>query len=335
MALRAEAGVANPPTLNPIQGTSPHGQAFHWLTEAIADTSYEFSLGAFGAVGQVAREPRIYVEVQSDRVVAVTESSRILLKNCNDLRPVAFESLSSDPFGWNPAIALCLPTAEAEGYGRTCWSEVGLDADAINPCERMLQCYDIGLGSSYADILIRPRSLAARRFSVKACGSQIDRHKLPRLFVDEAWIFQTRLGRVETNSAKRRHIIPQLLSMNMTHVGRAPIPEGYVSVGYAFPLNPRHASTDDGESCYDAWERLLDRFGIPELVRWKRKVQRALTGDAQPASVSSLLEHEGPPSRAELSSLRVALRQRRWLRREPIRLEWESQFDPALSRRAA
>lgn len=315
-----------------IRSASPVHDVFDWLAEAVADPTHEVSLGAFGAVGQFPRGPRTTVDAGIDNVVVVTETARMKLKRHDGLRPIAFETLSSDPCGWNIVIALCLPFAEADMSTRTRWSALGPDTDAIDPVARMMACFDVGLGNKHADILVRPGSSAARRFCAKSVGKEIGPDMLAGLLADEDWIFATGLGRIETSHAARRHILPQLLSKGTTHVKDAPIPDGYVPVGYVFPLNPRKASTEDAENRHDTWERMLDRFGEPELVRWKRSVQRALTMGVPPASVNYLVTHAGPPGRAEITGLRIALRQRRWLRRGPIRPEWETLFDPALGR---
>lgn len=314
--------------------TPSEPNVFAWLAEAVTDPTYEISLGEFGAVGQFPRGPRISIDIGTDHVVITTETARMKLKRRDSLRPIAFETLSSDPFGWNIVIALCLPFQEADMSARTRWSALGPDTDAIDPAARNMACFDMGIGTKYADILVRPSSPAARRFCGVSVGKEIVADMLAGLPSDEDWIFATGLGRLETSHAVRRHILPQLLSKGTTHVKDAPIPDGYVPVGYAFPLNPRKATTEDAENHHDAWERTLDRFGEPELVRWKRDVQRALTTGIPPASVHHLATHAGPPARAEMTSLRVALRQRRWLRREPIRADWETLFDPALGRSA-
>jgi hypothetical protein len=302
------------------------------LAEAVADPSHEVSLGAFGAVGQFPRGRRTVIDVNDDHVVSATDMARMRLERHHGLRPVAFETLSSDPYGWNSVIALCLPVGEADMSIRTRWSAIGPDTEAIDPPARMTAAFDVGLGNRHADVLMRPSSSAARRFCAEALGKRIGADMLAGLLVDEDWIFATGLGRIETSHAARRHILPQLLSKGITHVKDAPIPDGYVPVGYVFPLNPRKASTEYAEQYHDTWERVLDRFGEPELVRWKRSVQQALTAGIPPASVNCLVTHTGPPGRAEITSLRVALRQRRWLRREPIRPEWETRFDSALDR---
>lgn len=326
------SAMTKPTTKESIRIAAPDHDVFDWLAEAVADPSHEVSLGAFGAVGQFPRGRRTLIDVNEDHFVVVTDTACMRLERHHGLCPIAFETLSSDPYGWNSVIALCLPVGDADMSIRTRWSAVGPDTEAIDSAARTTASFDVGLGNRHADILVRPNSPAARRFCAESVGKRIGADMLAGLLADEDWIFATRLGRIETSHAVRRHILPQLLSKGITHVKDAPIQDGYVPVGYVFPLNPRRASSDDAINQFDAWERVLDRFGEPDLVRWKRSIQRALTTGMPPASVKYLVAHAGPPVRAEVTSLRIALRQQRWLRREPIRPEWETLFDPALGR---
>jgi hypothetical protein len=306
----------------------------NWLAEVVADPRYEISLGAFGAVGQFPREPRTGVDVGVNRVAAATETARIAFTHHPRLQPIAFETLSSDPEGWNPAIALCLPHAEARMSGRTLWTPVGPDKGAIDPLDRSMACYDIGLDLACADIFIRPSSAAGRRHSALARYKKIAVASLLERHVEDVWVFETAVGRIETLHPRRRHIFANLLSKELTHSSAAPIPDGLLPVGYVLPPNPRHARSEDAASCHADYQQLLDRLGIRDLVRLKRKVEDALEAGRSPAALATLLDHSGPPSRAEMACVRIALRQRRWLHRQRDRSEWEEAYDRPLAESA-
>lgn len=302
-----------------------------WLADAVADPNYEISLGAFGAVGQFAREPRIDLEVGADRIIAATATSRIALNLRDTLRPIAFEMLSSDPEGWNCAIAICLPECDARMSVRSQWTAIGADVRAVYASDRSMLCYDIGLATSFADVLIRTCSFSGRRSSAPVRGKHPALDALASCYRNDVWVFETALGRIETLHPTRRHILPNLLSMGMTHSTVAPIPSGLVPLGYLFPLNPRHACPHSAVSCHNTFQALFDRFGRPELVHWKRKLERALDQGRVPEHVHAMLGHPGPLSRAELTSIRVALRQRRWLRGERDHPDWEIAYDKPLA----
>ncbi|MBN9223056.1 MAG: hypothetical protein J0I79_34450 [Mesorhizobium sp.] len=314
--------------MNCAAASLPRFPNFDWLAEAVSDPSYEISLGAFGAVGQFPDEPRTHVEVGPDRIVAETATARIALNHHDSLRPIAFETLSSDPEGWNHGIALCLPNSDALMSGRTLFTSIGPDTDAIDGSERGMCRYDLGLGTAYADICIRPLSGSAHHFSAMV-GEKIAANALDGRFPDCIWVFETSLGRIEARHPRRRHIFPQLLSTDLNHSTAMPIAAGFVPAAYVFPPNPRRAR--NVEDSYSAFQGLFDRFGDPDLVRCKRTVERAIEQDRHPKEVNALLNLSGALSRAELACIRITLRQRRWLRGERDRPGWEDAYDRPLA----
>lgn len=301
---------------------------FALLKAIVADPKFEVSIGAYGAVGQVAREPRLFVDAASDQVVAATETSIVSLRRHAGLRTIAFEMLSSDPEGWNSAIAMCLPERDARMSART---QVTMDTDSIFEANRKKYTYDIGVGKPYADICVR----AASGNINEGVSCQRNSDFLSRILErdDCVWIFDTALGRIETRDRRRRHLVPQLLATDDTHSRTAPIPAGFVPVGYAFPPNPRHPETEDALGTHFLFQDLLERFGVPELVKLKRRVERALDVAEPVAILETLLGHPGRPTRMEIDCIRVALRQRRWLRGGQRSTEWEEAFDRPLAQR--
>lgn len=313
-----------------------HGrEAFDWLAEIIGDPSFAISIGAFGAVGQFSRGRRVRVCVERNRLVAVTPSASIVLEAHRNLRIVAFETISSNPQGWNTAAALCLPEADARMSRRGVWTSLGPDVRAIEGQGDDRDCcdaHDVGLGNDYVDVLVRPCCAASREHAVSLQGSNIPVEELEGWFVDDLWVFDTRLGRLEARHRGNRHIIAQLLSGPSTYANGVPIPQGFVPVGYVLPPNPLHEQGERARALYADCRNMLNRFGVPELNRWKRKVETALDDNWPPSEMHSLLEHSGPPSRTDMACLRIALRQRRWLQGRADRVSWEEAFDPALAR---
>lgn len=303
----------------------PH---FDWLAEAVSNPSHEISLGAFGAVGQFPGGPRTVVEIGPDRIVAATATACIALNPGENLRPIAFEILSSDPEGWNHGIALCLPDRDALMSGRTLFTLIGPDMEAIDNSEQGICRYDLGLGTAYADICIRPLPGTADAFSTRV-GEKVNANALDGRFADCVWVFETSLGRIEARHPGRCHIVPQLLSADLSHSMALPIPTGFVPVAYVFPPNPRRARNAEGS--HSAFQRLLDRFGDPDLMRCKRAVELAIEQDRQPKEIGAMLKHSGRLGRAELACIRIALRQRRWLRGESDRPAWEDAYDRPLA----
>lgn len=304
--------------------------AFSLLVAMVTDPKAEVSLGAYGAIGQFAREPRIFVELEGDRVVAATETSSISLRRHENLRAIAFEVLSSDPAGWNGLVAICLPEHDARMSARTELTIVDQDEDAIFPGDRTGATHDIGVGKAYADICVRAYS-----GDLRAEGNPLPKGEfLTQLLQrdDCVWIFNTALGRIETRDRRRRHFIPQLLAGNETHSRGAPIPPGFVPVGYAFPPNPLHPETENRAASHHSFQALLDLFGVSGVVAFKRRLELALDVGTPLAGLQAVLDHSGSPTRMEIECIRVALRQRRWLRDGPRVPEWEEAFDRPLAR---
>ncbi|MGR7995116.1 MULTISPECIES: DUF6925 family protein [unclassified Xanthobacter] len=308
------------------------GPSFAWLVGAIADPECALSLGAFGAVGQFPGEPRTFVDVRDGWVEAATATARIALKMCDGFQLIAFEMISSDPESWNHGVALCLPEQQARMSQRPYVTAMGPDADALDASERDLCCYDLGLETPYADVCVRPHASDIGHKLCAVAGQSIEPAECAERFHADTWIFQTALGRIETCHPERRHLIPNLLSGSATHANIAPIPPGLVPVGYVFPPRPRHPHATNAIDRHAAFQSLIDRYGDQPLARFKRQVEHMLDLSLPPNALSNLFGHRRAPTRAELSCIRVALRQRRWRRQESDRPDWERAFDRPLSR---
>nr|WP_313534247.1 hypothetical protein [Haematobacter sp.] len=176
-----------------------------------------------------------------------------------DLRPLAFEVLSSDPEGWNHGISLCLPETVSHAVERAPEGEV-----------------EIPTGSRLIRLSHRGRD----------------------------WIARGPLGRLEVWDRDP----PLLGDTRRTHPATTPVPAGLLPFAHAFPAHPcRHrpgvARPFDVED-HAAFQRLLARFGPPDLVALKTAVRRAVrAGEDLPV----------PAGRHGRAQLRVALRQERLL----------------------
>lgn len=303
---------------------------FPLLARMVVDPNFELSLGAFGAVGQFPREARIFVDVTDDRVSAATESSSISLRRHDHLRLVAFETLSSDPEGWNCGIAICLPEEQARMSAPGRPAEDCLDRHAIFAAHRTRTVLDIVARSPYADIRLRADKGVLPDLRDRSHGSVLDADLVE--IEDCIWIFETAVGRIETGDRRRRHFLSQLFGTTDTHSRTLPIPEGLVPVGYAFPPNPRQAEPGAWGAAHFSFQVILDEHGVPELVKLKRRVERALEDGKSNEVFGSLLEHSGPPTRMEIECVRIALRQRRWLRGGRPAHGWEDEFDAPLAK---
>ncbi|WP_371345550.1 hypothetical protein [Ancylobacter sp. IITR112] len=306
---------------------------FAWLAEVVADPDCTLSLGAFGAIGQFPCEPRIFVDVSDDRIKAETATAAIDLILSKTMRPLAFETISSDPQGWNQGIALCLPEVSARMSGRTIFTAIGPDVDAFEASQRNLQCYDFGFGTRYADVCVRTLAGSGECVSPRP-GMAGELADFMQQFRHDTWIFKTALGRIETRYSERWHVIPSLLSGSATHSNAIPIPAGFIPVAYVFPPTSRSVGTTNAMAHHRSFQQLIDRYGDRSLARFKREVEGMLDLSLPPDALDTLLGHKRSPTRAEIACIRIALRQRRWRRGECDRPNWERAFDRPLSQQS-
>ena len=288
--------------------------SFDWLAEALGDSTWRWSLGAFGAIGAFFHDREPTVVAATDQALVVRSAAASLrIEHISQLRPVAFETISSDPRLWNHGIALCV--AEGALFAPR-WAgllDAGEDGGAINLADRHKRCFDIGIASRQARVKLRSGSDSVHGLLAGwegAAFAELPRPLLGELAVSDLdWIIETPVGRLEMAQTAAPTISgpypaflsPDLLGSGRTHARTTPIPTGFVPCGYGFPPHPCQAEAFDWQA-HARFQSMLDRFGLPELVGLKRKVKAALDRrQFEPPSINS---------RHELSVVRVTLRQR-------------------------
>src|SRR3954453_9562755 len=99
--------------------------AFDLITEQLADPEAQWSLGTFGAIAEFMRDTDEPTDIQhSDiSISVVTPRGGIRLLAHPDLRPVAFETISTQ--AWSQRVAFCLPQAAATMNQRKVLTEGG------------------------------------------------------------------------------------------------------------------------------------------------------------------------------------------------------------------
>ncbi len=227
-------------------------------------------------------------------------------------RPVAFETLSSDPRGWNHGIALCLPASPASPAPPPARLTAAEDGDAINPRDRGRQALDLGIGQRPVRALFRPDDPAmlaqAGRFWPDAA---------PVLAAAPGvWIIDTPALRIERRAAGAigLHFVEAALTSGLSHAATTPVPEGMMPVAHVFPPHPAR-SRPGGAGIFDP-----ARYGRAELWALKCAVLSRLRdgGDMPPDA-----------DRHRLAVIRVALRQQCRLGAPPPRC-WLERFDRPL-----
>src|SRR6185436_18015321 len=105
--------------------------AFELIEAQIADPDAQWSLGTFGAIAEFMRDADEPAEVarSDDSMSVVTTRGGIRIDFRPDLKPVAFETITSH--SWSQRVAFCLPEADGAMNKRAVLTELGLDARAL------------------------------------------------------------------------------------------------------------------------------------------------------------------------------------------------------------
>ncbi|GEP56493.1 DUF6925 family protein [Reyranella soli] len=295
------------------------------LVDHIRDPGASWACGRFGAIAEFHRDPEEPVEIATGQAIeASTSRGAIRLNVLPELRPVAYETISSCIESWGQGVALCLPRERAAMSGRAVVTELGPDRDAVRPLDRDAILFDLGLGGEQADICVRSADPEAIALLRAACGAPLLQnnalvHRLPALSPHR--VFCCRMGRIEvyqpipapdgkSPEGPHTHVLPRLLAHGRLNAATVPVPEGWLAGMSLFPAHPLLRA--DGQPTafdadrYHAFQSLMQQFGDPDLVAGK---QAAFTG-AQAEIADS-------DERRHALGFRIGQRQRKWLQ-EPI-----------------
>lgn len=260
------------------------------LLDHIRDPHASWACGRFGAIAEFHRDPDEPVEIATrpTTIEASTSRGAIRMEVQADLRPVAYETISSCIESWGQGVALCLPREAAAMSGRSVVTELGPDSVAVRPQDRDAILFDLGLGGEQADICVRTADPQAVALLRSACGSPLLQnnalvHRLPALSPHR--VFCCRMGRVEvfqpipspdgkSPEGPHTHVLPRLLAHGRLNAATVPVPDGWLAGMSLFPAHPLLRA--DGEPTafdaarYHAFQSLMDRFGDPTLLAGKR-----------------------------------------------------------------
>jgi hypothetical protein len=299
------------------------------LRHYVQDSDTSWGCGTFGAIAEFARDPGETVKISGDGLTAVTARGGMRLSPVSDIRPIAYELAGAHPDTWQHSLALCLPADRCRLTGRGVLTELGPDAEALRRADRETVLFDLGLAIGHADICVRTADPGAIDLVRKGLGrSLLSPYGLP-LFHEIASlsphrVFRCNFGRIEvyqpipspddqTPPGPHTHVMPRLLALRRTHAATLPIPSGWVPCFTLFPPNPIRSSDGDikpfDRAQYEAFQRLWERYGIPELIALKAAVFAALSSGGPP----SFPDLSPPLDRAGRALVRVAQRQWRQL----------------------
>jgi hypothetical protein len=311
------------------------------LTQQVADNEVGWSLGTFGALAEFTRDADEPVELEREdgAVSAVTARGGLRIAQHPELRPVASESPTSE--SWSHRVALCLPETSCAMSGRTAFTEVGPDRDALREEDRAGVLFDLGLPALHADFHVRS-SDADVVAALRGCtGKSVFSHDSGAMKVILATnphrVFVSRLGRIEvyqpiphaggkSPTGPHTHVLPKLLAHGRTHSANEPLPPGWIPCAHFYPPHPvrdplgqRH---DFRAERHAAFQLLLARYGDPQRLALKQRVIDSVMSGGEPSAI--LIGND----RFARATLRVALRQLRASDQSPAALAaWLSAHD--------
>jgi hypothetical protein len=293
-----------------------------WLVEQLADTETAWSIGSFGAIAEFMRDDGEATDLRGggDMISAVTPRGGLRIAAHEGIRLVASESLTTQ--SWSQRVSLCLPDAICTMDQRTILSELGPDTDALRAADRSSILFDLGLGllqvnacirTSDADVIAALRPCVGR--SLSDAGNPAMRIILS---ANPHRVFVSRVGRVEVYQAipppdgkspegPHTHVLPRLLKHKRTHAATEFVPSGWTPCGHVYPPHPARDGmgrpTPFRNDHHASFQKILSRFGDPELLTIKHKVFDAVSSGGAPSAFSPIND------RFTRATLRIALRQ--------------------------
>jgi hypothetical protein len=276
-------------------------------------------MGTFGATVEFRRSAAEPLDIDDPAgLTLATARAALRLRLDEPVMPFAYETLSASRDGWLHGIALCRPAAEAAMAGRAVVTELGPDNDALLPHGHGAVLFDLGLGASQADVLVRPatdNALAALRAHAGKPALTPGR-PLPAGIPDRGLdhVVVSRLGRIEIagaaespTAAPRVQIVPSLLAMGRPHSQAVPIPDGLVPCLTILPPNPLADGAGrprpfDG-AAHAAFQAWLETWGDAVYCREKARTIAAVRAGTAPA------DYDPPADLPGQTALRIALRQ--------------------------
>ena len=292
------------------------------LMDFLADIEAGWSVGAFGAIAEFTRDAGEPAELNkaSDRISVVTDKGGLRIVPRSDLRLIASESPTTE--SWSHRVALCLPQESCAMSRRTTLTEIGPDSGALRIQDRDGVLFDLGLGTLQIDACIRVSDadvvVALRNRTRRSVFAPEDDVMRIILATNPHRVFVSRIARAEvfqpipppggrSPDGPHTHLLPKLLAHGRTHAATEPLPDSWIPCAHLYPAHPLRDQLGRKRAFrrehHAAFQALLERYGVPELVALKRQVVEAARAGREPDTVSL------PRNRFARATVRVALRQ--------------------------
>ncbi|MEA2944161.1 MAG: hypothetical protein QOD09_4690 [Bradyrhizobium sp.] len=314
--------------------------AIELLHTQIADADTQWSLGTFGGIAEFSRhrEEKVSLTRSETGAAAITTRGGIAIELSDGCRPFAFECITRS--GWSQRVAFCLPAGACAMNRRTVLTELDVDRAALQPEHRGSTLFDLGLGALQADLCVRLDDHGTvaqlRRYTGRSLFDPANPAMGLLLKANPHRVFVSRIGRIEvyqpippptgqSPDGPHTHVLPKLLKSGRTHAATEPIPEGWIPCAHLYPGRPVGAGGDPFDAeCRDPFQRMLERFGVPEYLAVKRRVVDAIGAGEPPSNLATKLDRHGR------NGVRIALRQLKTAETaSPVLTAWLTEFDYA------
>jgi hypothetical protein len=290
-----------------------------FIASQMSNAESQWSLGTFGAIAEYSRDPLEPVVLGPH--AAVTERGGISLTIRDDLRLLAFETVTRE--SWSTRVALCLPRDASAMNRRSLLTELGPDHDALRPQDRSATLFDVGIDAWQTDVCIRVHDPAVVARLRAHCGTTTfaPESVAARIILETSphRVFISRVGRAEvyqpippvhgrSPEGPHTHVLVDLLRHRRTHAATEPIPPDLVPCAHIYPAHPSkdamgHRRPFDAGRQAEA-DAILRVYGEQRFVELKQRVRAAVAEGRDPNSVPVA-------GRFVRTTIRVALRQLR------------------------
>ena len=103
-----------------------------------------WNMGSFGVIAEFHHVAGDRIPRGDSRLTISTHRGGARFCNLDEVRPVAFESLSAKQHRWTQGVALCLPHQDALMHSRQSLTELGPDEEAIRAHDKTAILFDMG-----------------------------------------------------------------------------------------------------------------------------------------------------------------------------------------------
>lgn len=315
------------------------------LCKHLHDPSSSFSVGSFGVIAEFHRNMDEPLTLDDpERLTIATDRGALRIDLTDNVRPLAYETLSGRSGHWQHGVVFCLPKAHADGQCQTTLTELGPDRSAVRTGDRDAILFDMGLGAKNVDFCVRTKDPALLSLLRRAAGRSVlepgspimaaivdaSPHRICISRLARAEVYQP-IDKVKTPEGPHTHVLPKFLKSGRTHSANIPVPTNHLPCLSLYPANPlidgngRDRPFD--KVSLSAFKTLLDEWGAPDYRTEKARVITAIRDGKDPDSYECLRTRLGR------TALRIALRQLSQSDHDKSLIRnWSLQFDTPKAR---